>query len=181
MPARYTRTAIALHWLVALLLVGQFALGWYLEGIERGVPARGYFVNLHKSTGLLVGLAIVLRLGWRLAHRPPPLPHSMPRWQRQAASSTHFLLYVFMLLMPLSGYVASNFSKYGVNFFNILKLAPWGPEDKQLYAFFNQLHGISSWILLTLVLVHVLAALKHAVVDRDTLVYRMLPQRPPNP
>ena len=181
MPARYTRTAIALHWLVALLLVGQFALGWYLVGIERGVPARGYFVNLHKSTGLLVGLVIVLRLGWRLAHRPPSLPDSMPRWQRQAASSTHFLLYFFMLLMPLAGYVASNFSKYGVNFFNLLKLAPWGPEDKQLYAFFNQTHGIASWILLALVLVHVLAALKHALIDRDTLIERMLPQRPPNP
>lgn len=181
MPARYTRTAIALHWLVALLLLGQFVLGWYLNGIERGVPARGYFVNLHKSTGLLIGLLIVLRLGWRLAHTPPPLPDSMPRWQRQAASSMHFLLYFFMLLMPLAGYVASNFSKYGINFFNTFKFAPWGPENKQLYAFFNQLHGISSWILLVLVLVHVLAALKHAVVDRDTLVYRMLPQRPPNP
>ena len=181
MKARYNGMAMGLHWLVALLLVSQFALGWYLEGIPRGVPARGYFVNLHKSTGLLIALVILVRIGWRLTHRPPPLPYSMPRWQQQVANGTHFLLYVFMLLMPVAGYIASNFSKFGINFFNTLKLAPWGPEDKQLYAFFSQMHGISSWVLLALVLVHVLAAFKHAIVDRDTILYRMLPQRSPDP
>lgn len=177
MDQRYTRTAMLLHWLVALLLLGQFALGWYLESIPRGVPARGYFVNLHKSTGLLIGLLILVRLGWRLTHTPPPLPVSMPGWQQQAAAASHYLLYVFMLVMPLSGYVASNFSRFGIDFFNVYKLAPWGTDSKTVYAFFNQTHIISSWLLLALVLVHVLAALKHLLVDRDTVFSRMLPQR----
>ncbi len=168
-----------LHWLVAFLLVGQFAFGWYLSDIPRGVPARGYFVNLHKSTGLLVGLLILVRISWRLTHTPPPLPNSVPRWQQQAATSTHYLLYVLMLVMPLSGYMASNFSKYGVDFFNSIKLAPWGSNDKLLYAFFNQTHIVSSWLLLALVLVHVLAALKHLLVDHDTIFLRMSPQRLP--
>lgn len=179
METSYNRTALLLHWLIALLLVGQFAFGWYLGGIPRGVPARGYFVNLHKSTGLLIGLLILVRLGWRLTHRPPPLPSSVPRWQQQIATATHYLLYVFMLLIPFSGYVASNFSKFGINFFNSIKLAPWGSDDKLLYAVFNQTHVVSSWLLFALVLVHVLAALKHLWVDRDSIFFRMWPQHSP--
>jgi cytochrome b561 len=179
MDERYARTAILLHWLVALLLLGQFIFGWYLESIPRGIPARGYFVNLHKSTGLLIGLVILVRISWRLTHSPPPLPVSVPRWQRQAAVATHYLLYALMLVMPLSGYLASNFSKFGIVFFNVYKWAPWGVESKLLYAFFNQTHIVSSWLLLALVLLHVLAALKHLLVDRDTVFYRMLPQRLP--
>ena len=179
MESRYSSTAIVLHWLIALLLAGQFAFGWYLGEIPRGVPARGYFVNLHKSTGLLIGLLILVRIGWRLTHKPPPLSNTVPRWQQQAATATHYLLYVLMLVMPLSGYLASNFSKHGVNFFNSLKLAPWGSDDKLLYAFFNQTHIVSSWLLLALVLVHVLAAFKHVFVDCDTIFSRMLPLRSP--
>jgi cytochrome b561 len=175
MQTRYTRTAMLLHWLVALLLLGQFAFGWYLETI----PARGYFVNLHKSTGLLIGLVILLRLGWRLSHPPPPLPASVPRWQQQAAAASHYLLYALMLVMPLSGYIASNFSRFGILFFNTVKLEPWGIDSKLVYGIFNQTHIVSSWLLLALVMVHVLAALKHRLVDHDSVLSRMLPQRLP--
>ncbi|MGB7480395.1 MAG: cytochrome b [Burkholderiaceae bacterium] len=178
MEQRYTRTAMVLHWLVAVLLLCQFSFGWYLNGIPRGVPARGYYVNLHKSTGILIGLLILVRLIWRLKHAPPSLPNTMPAWQRRAADASHRLLYVLMLMMPLSGYVASNFSKHGVNFFNSIKLAPWGSDDKLIYAFFNQTHKITSWLLLTLVILHVLAALKHLLVDRDNIFSRILPPHP---
>jgi cytochrome b561 len=177
MESRYTRTAMLLHWLIAFLLVGQFAFGWYLQSIPRGIPERGYFVNLHKSTGLLIGLLVLVRIGWRASHAPPPLPFSVPRWQQQAAAASHYLLYVLMLVMPLSGYLASNFSKFGIHFFNTVKLPPWGIDSKALYAIFNQTHIISSWLLLALVVVHVLAAFKHLLVDRDTVFARMLPQR----
>ena len=176
LEGRYTRVAIALHWLIALLLIGQFAFGWYLHEIPRGVAERGYFVNIHKSTGMLLGLLILFRLLWRLMHRVPPLPDSVPRWERQAAAISHFLLYVLMIVMPLSGYIASNFSKWGVKFFNVIELAPWGFEDKQIYAVFNDIHYVTSWMLLALVLLHVLAALKHAWVDRDMVFSRMLPR-----
>ena len=178
MEQRYTRTAMFLHWLIAMLLLGQFAFGWYLDDIPRGVPARGYYVNLHKSTGILIALLIVFRIVWRLTHTPPPLPDVMPAWQRRAAAASHRLLYVLMLVMPLSGYVASNFSKHGVNFFNTVRLAPWGSDDKLVYAVFNQTHKITSWLLLALVILHVLAALKHLLVDRDHIFSRILPLRP---
>ena len=179
MQLSYSRTAMLLHWLIAFLLLGQFAFGWYLSEIPRGTPPRGYFVNLHKSTGLLIGLLIVVRIGWRLTHPPPALPDSVPQWQQKVAAGTHYGLYVLMVMMPLSGYMASNFSKYGVNFFNVYKLAPWGNDDKVIYAFFNQTHLVTSWLLLAMVLVHVLAALKHVWVDRDTIFFRMWPQRSP--
>lgn len=179
MQTRYTRTTIFLHWLIAFLVLGQFALGWYMSDIPRGVPERGYVVNLHKSFGILIGLLVIFRLGWRLTHTPPPLPESVPQWQQQVAAGTHYLLYLLMLIMPLSGYVASNFSKYGINFFNTFKFSPWGYESKLVYGFFNQLHVVISWLLLALVVAHVLAALKHLCVDQDTIFFRIWPERSP--
>lgn len=173
---RYTGTAIALHWLIALLLLGQFAFGLMLEDIPRGTPERGYYVNLHKSSGIVIGLLILLRLGWRLAHRPPPLPESTPRWQRRAAGFSHAALYACMLALPLSGYLASNFSRHGVKFFNLVRWAPWGPDDKTLYALFNGAHHLAALLLALLVAVHVLAAAKHLLVDRDGLLLRMWPR-----
>jgi cytochrome b561 len=176
-PARYTSTAIALHWLIALLLLGQFVFGLTLEDIPRGTPARGHYVNLHKSIGLLIGLLIVLRLGWRLTHKAPPLPDSTPGWQRRAARFSHFALYLCMLVLPLSGYLASNFSKHGIKFFNAVRFAPWGPDDKPLYAFFNQTHHLAAALLALFVAVHLLGVAKHMLIDHDGLLLRMWPRR----
>lgn len=175
----YTGTAIALHWVIALLLLGQFVFGLMLDDIPRGTPARGYYVNLHKSSGILIGLLILLRLGWRLTHTPPPLPETMPAWQRRAARFSHALLYLCMLALPLSGYLASNFSRHGIKFFNMVRWAPWGPDDKALYAVFNGAHHLTALLLALLVAVHVLAVAKHMLVDRDSLLLRMWPRRGP--
>ena len=175
LPGRYTGTAVALHWLIALLLLGQFAFGLMLEDIPRGTPERGYYVNLHKSSGIVIGLLILLRLGWRMTHKPPPLPASTPSWQRHAARVSHAAMYVCMLAMPLSGYLASNFSRHGVKFFNVVRWAPWGPDDKALYAFFNGAHHLFALLLAVIVAIHVLAVAKHMLVDRDRLLLRMWP------
>lgn len=172
MESRYNRTARSLHWLIAVLLLGQFVFGWWLGDIPRNTPARGYYVNLHKSAGMLIGLLIVLRIVWRLKHSAPPLPQSLPRWQQWLAAASHLGMYLCMVLMPLSGYLASNFSKYGVKFFNTFLLPPWGNDDKQLYAVFNQTHKITAVVLLALVVLHVLAALKHGL-RRDGIMSRM--------
>src|SRR5205823_5868330 len=127
MPVRYTSVAILLHWLIALLLLGQFGFGLFLEDIPRGTPARGYYVNLHKSTGIVIGLLILARIAWRLTHKPPPLPAGMPAWQKLVARLSHAVLYLCMLALPLSGYLASNFSKHSVKFFNTVHWQAWGP------------------------------------------------------
>jgi cytochrome b561 len=169
---RYTRTAIVLHWLLVLAFFAQIAFGWFLEDVPRGTPERTIYVNLHKSTGILIALLVFFRLYWRVTHPAPPLPPAMPTWERAAAKASHVLLYVCMFVMPLSGYIASNFSKYGVNFFNSVKLPPWGTDDKAIYGFFNGTHVITSWIFVTLIAVHALAGLRH-LVKRDGIFNRM--------
>lgn len=172
----YDRIAVLLHWLIGLALLGEIVFGFLLDDIApRNTPARTGVINLHKSIGIVLGLLVIARLAWRLAHAPPPLPRSLPRWEQQAAWFNHRLLYGLMLLVPLSGYVASNFSKYGVKFFGIV-LAPWGPPSASAYAFFNTTHVLSSWLLSALVVLHIAAALKHGLIDHDGSFARIWPR-----
>jgi cytochrome b561 len=173
---QYDRIAAALHWLIGLALLGQVAFGFLLDDIApRGTVSRAAVINLHKSFGIVLGLLVVLRIAWRLAHRPPPWPAAMARWQREAARWSHRALYACMIVMPVSGYIASNFSRHGVVFFGF-SLRPWGPDAKAAYAAFNGAHVVTAWIFATLVVVHVLAALHHAFVARDGVFLRMWPR-----
>lgn len=173
-PTGYDRVAIALHWLVALAIVGQVLLGWYVHEVPRGTPARGWWINLHKSVGLTLGLLILVRLAWRIRRGSPALPATMPLWQVRMAQASHGLLYACMVALPLTGYLASNFSKHGIKFFNAVLLPPWGADDKTVYAALNGTHVALTWVLLALVGLHVLAALVH-MLRRDGVAARMLP------
>lgn len=175
MEDRYSRTAVALHWVIAAAVLGQIAFGWYLQTVPRLTPDRTVFVNLHKSTGLAIGVLILVRLAWRLTHKPPPLPASMPAWERSAAKASHALLYACMLIMPIAGYTASNFSKFGVKLFNAVLLPPWGADDRAVYAFFNGLHVATSYVFVALIAIHVGAALRHLFFPRHGIFRRMLP------
>ncbi len=173
--ARYDLLSIALHWLIGLALLGQIVFGFLLDELApRGSPDRSAVINLHKSLGMVLGLLIVLRLGWRMRHRPPDWPGSMPEWQQRAARLGHRGLYACMLAMPLSGYVASNFSKHGVKFFG-RALPPWGPDSPAVYALFNGAHGVTAWLFTALIAGHVAVAVKHALVDHDGVFSRIWP------
>jgi cytochrome b561 len=174
-PERYDSVAVALHWLLAVALIAQVALGFYLQEIPRNTPPRGWWVNLHKSTGLVLLALILVRIGWRLAHRPPPLPAIVSAAQRRLAAWGHAVLYVVMLALPLTGYVASNFSKWGVKFFNVIELPPWGPQDKRLYDLFNDAHQTLAIVFTLLVVAHVVAAVRHLAL-RDGVFARMWPR-----
>lgn len=177
----YTRTAVVLHWVIGIALIGEIAFGLWLREIPRGTAARGPLTNLHKSIGIVLGLAILARLAWRVAHRPPPLPSAVPPWQSRAAGLNHIAMYACMVVIPLAGYLASNFSKFGVKFITTMVLPPWGPDRPDLYAFFNQLHDVAAYVLTALVVVHVLATLKHAWVDRDEPFARLTLRRQSDP
>lgn len=173
---RYGRVAVALHWLIGLALLGQIAFGFLLDDIApRATPARTGVINLHKSFGIVLGLLIAARLAWRLTHRLPAWPASLPDWQRKAALAVHHALYACMVVMPLSGYVGSNFSKHGVRFFGTT-LRPWGPDLPEVYAFFNGIHIVTAWLFGLLIAAHVAAALKHGFVDRDGVMSRIWPR-----
>lgn len=176
----YTLPAIVLHWVVAVLVIGMLALGYFMEGIPRRTPERAFFVNLHKSLGLLTALIVLARIGWRARHPPPPLPASMPRWEAGAARWSHRLLYAGIVVQPVAGYLSSSFNRFGVRFFG-LPLPQWGWDDPQLRQLFLSVHVVVAMTLVVLIVVHVLAALKHLVVSRNQVFQRMLPWRRPLP
>jgi cytochrome b561 len=166
--------ARALHWGIALLIIGQIAFGFALDTLApRGTPMRGTVINLHKSFGLVLLGLILVRLGWRLAHQPPRWPALMSSTEQALATWGHRLLYAVMVALPLSGYVASNFSKHGLKFFG-LALPPWGPDLPAAYRFFNGMHQLLGWALALLVIGHVAAALRHRL-RRDDVFQRMGP------
>jgi cytochrome b561 len=169
---RYTRTAIALHWLIAVAVIAQFAWGWYMQSIpKQPVGMRADAFNLHKSIGMTIFMLMAARLAWRVRHPAPPLP-PMPRWQARAATATHILLYVALFVQPLAGYLGSEWSGYPVRFFG-MTLPSWGGKDVALKDLMSTIHLANSWVLAALVALHVAGAAKHAVLDRDRLLARM--------
>ncbi len=173
MPGRYDTVAVSLHWILVVGILCQIALGLYLGEVPRNTPGRTVWVNFHKSVGITLGVLILFRLYWRLTHRPPALPATMARWERIAARASHALLYLCMIGMPLSGYVATNFSKFGIKYFGLVEFPPWGYEDRQIYALFNGTHKALAVLFIVLIAIHVAAALKHGAIDRDGLLRRM--------
>jgi len=173
-PARYHSVAIALHWLIAIGVVVMIGLGWSMVEIPKGTPDRAFYFNLHKSIGLTIGVLVLIRLWWRLTHRPPTLPESMPAWEVSAAKITHALLYACLLVMPLVGFLASNFTKYGVKYFGI-QVGPFFAENQALRETLQEVHEAVSFLLVGLIVVHILAAFKHLLLDKDRVFQRMLP------
>lgn len=170
---RYSLVAITLHWLIAALIFTLFGLGWYMGSLPEG-PDRSWYIALHKSIGLTVFGLVLLRLAWRLLHPPPPLPSTLSPWERNAARANHYLLYALMFVQPVSGYLSSSFSGYKTRYFGI-PLPHWGWKDEALNNFFNTIHVVDSYLLFTLVTLHVLAALRHLLIRRDRVFQRMLP------
>ena len=170
-PARYTRTAVALHWLIAALFIGQFAWGWLMQEIPKSPPGvRADAFNVHKSIGLcLLGL-MLFRLGWRIAHQPPALP-PLPVWQARLAQITHVGLYVALIVQPVAGYLGSVWSGYPVKLFGVT-LPAWGIKNPALKDAMSEVHLVTSFVLLALVLLHIAGALHHAL-RRDGIASRM--------
>lgn len=170
----YTLPAIALHWLIALLIIGMLLLGYYMVDLPKGVPDRAVYFNLHKSFGVLAAVLILARLYWRLTHAAPQVSSGIPRWSNKAAWLNHRLLYLCMVLQPATGYLSSSFNKYGVKFFG-LALPSWGWEDAYLRDLFKSFHDLIAVMLIILIAIHVLAAFKHLFVDKDGVFQRMIP------
>ncbi len=178
--ARYTTTAIALHWLLALALVGIFSVGLYMADLPFS-PQRLKLYNWHKWAGITILTLSALRLLWRLSHKPPPLPaavvQAMPSWQLRAYNATHVALYALFFIVPLVGWAYSSAAGFPIVVFGVLPLPDFVPADKALAELIKPLHGLSAYALAALVVLHVAAALKHHWVDKDGLLNRMLPTR----
>jgi len=170
---RYDRVAQALHWLMALALVAVFALGLWM--VAQPLMVRLKTVPLHKTLGVTVFLLAALRLAWRATHPAPPLPASMPRWERRAASGAHHLLYLLMFAVPLSGWLMSSALGFATVPFGLARLPDLLARDRELGDALKVVHFALNKTFAVVVFLHVAAALKHHFIDRDGVLQRMLP------
>jgi cytochrome b561 len=170
-PPRYTRTAVVLHWLLAAAILGALAVGATAADLPVS-PQKLKLVNWHKWAGITILALSLLRLAWRLTHRPPPAP-AMPRWQARAAALTHAALYLLFVAVPLAGWSYSAAAGFPVVLFGVLPLPDPVGKDRALADLLRDVHGALAWTLALLVVLHVAAALKHQFVDRDGLIGRM--------
>lgn len=179
-PHRYTFTAIALHWLLAVLIVGTFLVGWQMASMPFS-PQRLKLYNWHKWAGVTILVLSVLRLLWRATHRPPALPpaieNAMPGWQKLAHHATHGLLYTLFFAVPLIGWAYSSAAGFPIVFLGLWQLPDFVPVSKELAEAIKPWHQYTAFAMAGLVVLHIAGALKHQIVDRDGLIARMLPGR----
>lgn len=173
-PTHYTPVAITLHWLVAFGLLGAFTLGLYMQELPLS-PAKLRLYSYHKWAGVTIFLLVLARLAWRATHPPPPLPGTMPLWQRRLAQLAHQLLYVLLVAIPLSGWLMSSAKGFQTVWFGIVPLPDLLAKDKVLGEALAEVHSALNFSMATLVCVHVGAALKHHLLERDDVLARMLP------
>ena len=177
---RYSALAMFLHWLLAIGLVGMFAVGLYMADLPFS-PQRLKLYNWHKWAGVTILALSVLRLVWRLTHRPPALPQSielaMPGWQLLAFHATHIGMYALFFIVPLVGWAYSSAAGFPIVVFGVLPLPDFVPVSKELAALIKPWHEITALALAGLVLLHVAAAVKHQFINKDRLINRMLPGR----
>jgi cytochrome b561 len=174
LPEKYSVGAMVLHWLMALLMLALFGLGWYMTEFPKGNPVRTRFLELHVSLGLTAALLVIARVVWRLKHPPPASPATIERWKRRLAEATHHLLYLLMFVQPVSGYISSSFSGLRTRFWGI-PLPDWSWKSTALHELFTSIHGASSWALLALIVLHVLGVLHHETSAEKSMLWRMLP------
>jgi cytochrome b561 len=171
---RYGPVAIVLHWAIALLIIVTWPLGYFGEGIEALVGASQAW--LHKSLGLTVLALSLVRLAWRLGHRPPPLPASIGAVRAAIARITHAAFYVLIIALPLSGWLRTSSGKYPLSWFGLVDLPKFPIRPKSAEAELAAAsHAVLGWVMLALVVLHVAAALHHQFRLKDALLLRMLP------
>jgi cytochrome b561 len=175
MNQHYTATAKTLHWLIAVLLLGLLGLGFYMHDLPLS-PEKLKLYSWHKWAGVTVFLLVIVRLAWRVTHRPPPLPSGMPRVQQWAAHAGHFVLYLLMLAIPLSGWLMSSAKGFQTVWFGVLPLPDLVGKDLVLGDQLLTVHQVLNLALIAVVIGHIGAALKHHFVDKDDVLTRMLPR-----
>jgi cytochrome b561 len=173
-PARYTNTAIAFHWLIAILILCSAIFGIVLGEMHLS-PLKLKWIAYHKWNGILIFTLVWLRLIWRMFNPAPPLPATMPGWQKLAAHASHFLLYVLMIAVPLVGWLQSSAAGIQVVWFGVLSLPMPLAHDKELADQLMDAHAFLAYTLLAIVGLHAAAAIKHHMFDRDNVLTRMLP------
>ena len=178
-PNRYTTVAIWLHWIIALLIIVNLALGFGREWVERDVA--GQLMWFHRPIGLTVLLLSVARLVWRLLHSVPGYAETTPPWQAFFARAVHWGFYLLIIAMPLVGWliVSTGRAPTGIDVFGLFN---WpvlpidlGADRAAVHGGLKEVHEYGGYLILGLLALHIGAVLKHIFIDRDDVAARMLP------
>jgi len=171
---RYGAVAQALHWIIAALIVTQFVLASLAEDLPAGMHKLALLAR-HKSFGMTVLMLAVVRLAWRLFNKPPPLPPGMKPYEVALAKITHSLFYVLLFALPVTGWLMSSSKGYTVSWFNLFAWPNLVPKDETAFKILKSRHEMLATILFFVAILHILAALKHHVWNKDDVLRRMLP------
>ncbi|MFC7049135.1 cytochrome b [Emcibacter nanhaiensis] len=184
MSARNTETtygsvARALHWIMAILIIGMWVLGLYMHELPRETPEQMQYkfglYDIHKAFGMLALLFILFRMYWRMTNPIPVFPESMQKWEKMLAHAVHGLLMLLMLLFPVSGYLGSAAGGHSVPFFGLFEFPLILSKNEGLAEVFGEIHEICAWTIFFAFILHVVAALYHHFVKKDDILLRMSP------
>ncbi|MEO5693382.1 MAG: cytochrome b [Usitatibacter sp.] len=171
---RYTRTAIALHWIVATLIIFNLGFGLYTVELPLSPQKLKYF-SWHKWVGVTVFLLVAVRLLWRLTHPAPALPATMKPWELAAAHASHIGLYVLFFAAPLSGWLFSSAAGFQTVYLGVFPIPDLVSKNKEVADVLKVAHHWINYVMAATIVVHAAAAFKHHVIDRDDVLTRMLP------
>lgn len=173
--SKYNKTAIALHWIIAALIISNVVLASMAEDLPRA--AKGAYMNPHKAIGISILVFSLLRLFWRMGHKPPPLPAAIPGWQAMLGRSVHALFYILIIAVPVTGWlmVAASPGAPPVDFFGLFTVDLPISDSKTLSGIGHDGHEILTKPLVILIFLHIIAALKHQFADRLPFIQRMFP------
>jgi cytochrome b561 len=176
---RYTLTAQALHWIMAALMFVVLPIAWVMVNMPQGAQFRGLLFTLHKSVGLTIVALVAVRIAWRAQHPVPPLEVGLARWEKVAATGSHWMLYVVLVGMPISGYLLDAAGGYSISYFGLFSV-PLLPKSPALSSAATWVHvAVGQWVVYTLIILHVAASIWHVSVRRDGVLDRMLPSQEP--
>jgi len=173
---RYTGLAQWLHWVSAALMLAVLVLAWVMESLPNGDASRATVIMLHKSVGLTILALTAVRLVWRAIHPPPPAAR-WAAWEAAAATASHWLLYLVLLAMPISGYLISAGRGRAIPYFGLFEVPLLAPATDAIWRIGSTVHATGQWALYGLVALHIAAAAWHVVVRRDGTLDRMLPEQ----
>jgi cytochrome b561 len=171
----YTQFAKIMHWLIVALLVFQYVVAWTMPNIGRNTTPE-FLINQHFSLGVLILIAVAVRLGWRWTHREPSPAAGVPPWQVHGSRAVHYLLYFLLFVIPILGWMNASFRGFDVTFFGLFKLPQLVSPRAPGFAWTGDIHSLAStYLLLGFAGLHVAAALYHWLIRKDRVLQRMLP------
>jgi len=170
---RYSLVARSIHWLTVLLVLTMVPAGLVMIRISGG-PLQNQLFDYHRSVGVVLMILTVIRLVYRLTHPPAPLPDEIPVWQQLAAKATHVFLYLFLLVNPFIGWVATSAYGAAISVFGLFTMPAIVAKDRALADQLFEVHLVLGLLFTAAVLLHIAAALYHGIIRRDGVLSRML-------